>query len=110
MRTTRGSSGLDRTFPADTGIARNRPALAVSGHSEPATAARLALRVTGPIVDDGAYGIHREFGVSATLGSPAGPASDMINSLAVDGPVVVAPPAVFRMFAPTHQEVQWRTT
>jgi hypothetical protein len=65
---------------------------------------------TGPIVDDGAYGLLREFGVSAPFGRSFGPTSDMINSLAEDGPRAVAPPAVFRMSAPTHQEVQWRTT
>jgi acetolactate synthase-1/2/3 large subunit len=108
--TTRDSDGRERAFPTDTGTARKRPVPAVFGDGGGAAAAGHALRVTRPIVDDGAYGILREFGVSAPPDGPAGPASDMINSLAADGLRAVAPSTVFRMFAPTHQEVQWRTT
>ncbi len=142
MHTAQGSGGLGWAFPAAVGAAAaqrgNRPVLAVSGDggamyglAELATAAQHKLRVTWLIVDDGGYGILREymdtpygteltrpdfvalarsFGVPATLSSPARLTSDMINSLAVDGPSVVVLPAVLKMFAPTHQEVQWRTT
>lgn len=142
MHTAQGSGGLGWAFPAAVGAAAalsgNRPVLAVSGDggamyglAELATAAQHALRVTWLIVDDGGYGILREymhtpygteltrpdfvalarsFGVPATLSSPARLASDMINSLAVHGPSVVVLPARMQMFAPTHQEVQWRTT
>jgi acetolactate synthase-1/2/3 large subunit len=142
MHTAQGSGGLGWAFPAAVGAAAalrgNRPVLAVSGDggamyglAELATAAQHKLRVTWLIVDDGGYGILREymdtpygteltrpdfvalarsFGVPATLSSPARLTSDMINSLAVGGPSVVVLPAVFKMFAPTHQEVQWRTT
>jgi acetolactate synthase-1/2/3 large subunit len=135
-------TGLGWAFPAAGGAAAalrgNRPVLAVSGDggamyglAELATAVQHKLRVTWLIVDDGGYGILRDymdtpygteltrpdfvalarsFGVPATLSSPARLTSDMINSLAVDGPSVVVLPAVFKMFAPTHQEVQWRTT
>ncbi|WP_211771654.1 thiamine pyrophosphate-binding protein [Kutzneria sp. CA-103260] len=142
MHTAQGSGGLGWAFPAAVGAAAalrgNRPVLAVSGDggamyglAELATAAQHALRVTWLIVDDGGYGILREymdtpygtelthpdfvalarsFGVPATLSTPARLASDMINSLAVDGPSVVVLPARLTMFAPTHQEVQWPTT
>jgi acetolactate synthase-1/2/3 large subunit len=142
MHTAQGSGGLGWAFPAAVGAAAalrgNRPVLAVSGDggamyglAELATAVQHKLRVTWLIVDDGGYGILREymdtpygteltrpdfvalarsFGVPATLSSPARLTSDMINSLAVDGPSVVVLPAVLKMFAPTHQEVQWRTT
>jgi acetolactate synthase-1/2/3 large subunit len=142
MHSAQGSGGLGWAFPAAVGAAAalsgNRPVLAVSGDggamyglAELATARQHALRVTWLIVDDGGYGILREymdtpygteltrpdfvalarsFGVPATLSSPARLASDMINSLAVDGPSVVVLPVRLQMFAPTHQEVQWRTT
>jgi len=142
MHTAQGSGGLGWAFPAAVGAAAalrgNRPVLAVSGDggamyglAELATAAQHALRVTWLIVDDGGYGILREymdtpygteltrpdfvalarsFGVPATLSTPARLASDMINSLAVDGPSVVVLPARLKMFAPTHLEVPWPTT
>ena len=142
MHSAQGSGGLGWAFPAAVGAAaaggRDRPVVAVSGDggamyglAELATARQYHLRVTWLIVDDGGYGILREymatpygteltrpdfvalarsFGVSATRTDPERLSSDMINSVAGEGPSVLVLSAQPRMFAPTHQEVSWRTT
>jgi acetolactate synthase-1/2/3 large subunit len=141
MHSAQGAGGLGYGLPAALGAAvalGNRvPVLAVSGDggamyglSELATARQHGLRVTWLIVDDGGYGILREymteafgavtgtelarpdfvalataFGVPATRTTPEALQEDLAKALASDGPHVVVLPAVLRMFAPTHLEV-----
>lgn len=108
--------------------------LAVSGDggalysiAELATAKQYDLNVTWLIVDDGGYGILREymtdafgeatateltrpdyvalaesFGVRGLRTSPEALEEDLAKSLATPGPSVVVLPAVLRMFAATH--------
>jgi acetolactate synthase-1/2/3 large subunit len=108
--------------------------LAVSGDggamysiAELATARQHNLPVTRLIVDDGGYGILREymtdafgqatatelarpdfvalarsFGVPAVRTTPERLQSDLEAALAAPGPSVVVLPALLRMFAPTH--------
>jgi acetolactate synthase I/II/III large subunit len=110
------------------------PVLAVSGDggamysiSELATARQQNLRVTWLIVDDGGYGILREymtgafgapygtelarpnfvalalaFGVPARETTPQTLQTTLTAALAEDGPTVVVLPTTLRMFAPTH--------
>jgi acetolactate synthase-1/2/3 large subunit len=138
MNTAQGSGGLGYAYPAALGAAStvDGPVLAVSGDggamygiSELATARQHNLRVTWLIVDDGGYGILREymtdafgevngtelarpdfvvlaesFGVPATLTSPERLRADLAKALSSDGPQVVVLPALLRMFAPTHLE------
>jgi acetolactate synthase-1/2/3 large subunit len=133
-----GAGGLGYGFPAALGIAAavDGPVLAVSGDggamygiSELATAAQHGSRVVWLIVDDGGYGILREymtdafgqatatelarpdfvalaeaFGVPATRSTPESLREDLAKAFAGDGPHVVVLPAVLRMFAPTHLE------
>ncbi|GHH45026.1 thiamine pyrophosphate-binding protein [Lentzea cavernae] len=133
-----GSGGLGYGFPAALGVAAavDGPVLAVSGDggamygiSELATAAQHGSRVVWLIVDDGGYGILREymtdafgqatgtelarpdfvalagaFGVPATRSTPESLREDLAKAFAGDGPHVVVLPAVLRMFAPTHLE------
>jgi acetolactate synthase-1/2/3 large subunit len=98
------------------------------GISELATAGQQNLRVTWLIVDDGGYGILREymtgafgsafgtelarpdfvalaraFGIPARTTTPATLETDLTEALGHDGPQVVVLPATLRMFAPTHQ-------
>ncbi|MGI5506023.1 thiamine pyrophosphate-binding protein [Lentzea sp. CA-135723] len=136
--TAQGAGGLGYGFPAALGVAAavDGPVLAVSGDggamygiSELATAAQHGSRVVWLIVDDGGYGILREymtdafgqatatelarpdfvalagaFGVPATRGTPESLREDLAKAFASDGPHVVVLPAVLRMFAPTHLE------
>jgi acetolactate synthase I/II/III large subunit len=138
MQSAQGAGGLGYGFPAALGGAaalRGRgPVLAVSGDggamygiSELAAARQQNLRVTWLIVDDGGYGILREymtgafgathgtelarpdfvalaqaFGIPARVTTPATLETDLTSALAEDGPHVVVLPATLRMFAPTH--------
>lgn len=133
-----GAGGLGYGFPAALGVAAavDGPVLAVSGDggamygiSELATAAQHGSRVVWLIVDDGGYGILREymtdafgqatatelarpdfvalaeaFGVPATRSTPESLREDLAKAFAGDGSHVVVLPAVLRMFAPTHLE------
>ncbi|MFG2632927.1 thiamine pyrophosphate-binding protein [Streptomyces sp. NPDC048362] len=138
MHSAQGAGGLGYGFPAALGAAAadpTRPVLAVSGDggalysiAELATARQYDLPVTWLIVDDGGYGILREymtdafgrptateltrpdyaalaesFGVPATHTTPETLEQDLTKSLTTPGPSVVVLPAVLRMFAPTHQ-------
>jgi acetolactate synthase-1/2/3 large subunit len=137
MHSAQGAGGLGYGFPAALGAAVAdpiRPVLAVSGDggamysiAELATARQYDLPVTWLIVDDGGYGILREymtdafgeatatelsrpdfvalaesFGVPAVRTSPESLAEDLAKAFARPGPSVVVLPALLRMFAPTH--------
>ena len=137
MHSAQGAGGLGYGFPAALGAAvadPTRPVLAVSGDggamysiAELATARQYALPVTWLIVDDGGYGILREymtdafgaatatelarpdfvalaesFGVPAVRTTPEDLSTDLATAFAAPGPSVVVLPAVLRMFAPTH--------
>ncbi|OEJ51670.1 thiamine pyrophosphate-binding protein [Streptomyces agglomeratus] len=137
MHSAQGAGGLGYGFPAAIGAAvadRTRPVLAVSGDggamysiAELATARQHNLPVTWLIVDDGGYGILREymtdafdeatgtelarpdfvalaesFGVPARRTTPETLTEDLAESLAQPGPSVLVLPAMLRMFAPTH--------
>ncbi|MFF9273723.1 thiamine pyrophosphate-binding protein [Streptomyces griseosporeus] len=137
MHSAQGAGGLGYGFPAALGAAAadpTRPVLAVSGDggalysiAELATARQYDLPVTWLIIDDGGYGILREymtdafgeatateltrpdyvalaesFGVPGIRTTPASLESDLAKALAAPGPSVVVLPAVLRMFAPTH--------
>ncbi|MFJ4335633.1 MULTISPECIES: thiamine pyrophosphate-binding protein [unclassified Streptomyces] len=137
MHSAQGAGGLGYAFPAALGAAAadpTHPVLAVSGDggalysvAELATARQYGLNVTWLIVDDGGYGILREymtdafgqptatdlpgpdfvalaesFGVPGVRTSPRTLAADLAEALAAPGPSVVVLPAVLRMFAPTH--------
>ncbi|HEY6647593.1 MAG TPA: thiamine pyrophosphate-binding protein, partial [Mycobacterium sp.] len=68
-----------------------------------ATARQLGLDVTWLIVDDGGYGILREY-MTGSFGSAFGTelARPDFVALAEPGPSVVVLPTTLRMFAPTH--------
>ncbi|MEU6079839.1 thiamine pyrophosphate-binding protein [Streptomyces sp. NPDC047108] len=137
MHTAQGAGGLGYGFPAALGAAAadpSTPVLAVSGDggamysiAELATARQYGLPVTWLIVDDGGYGILREymtdafgeatatelarpdfaalaesFGVPALRSAPDRLATDLAAALGTPGPSVVVLPALLRMFAPTH--------
>ncbi|MFJ2603602.1 MULTISPECIES: thiamine pyrophosphate-binding protein [unclassified Streptomyces] len=137
MHSAQGAGGLGYGFPAALGAAvadPTRPVLAVSGDggalysiAELATARQLALDVTWLIVDDGGYGILREymngafgeatatelarpdyvalaesFGVPGVRTTPGSLEADLTTALRTPGPSVVVLPALLRMFAPTH--------
>ncbi|WP_093800755.1 thiamine pyrophosphate-binding protein [Streptomyces sp. Wb2n-11] len=137
MHSAQGAGGLGYGFPAALGAAAadpTRPVLAVSGDggamysiAELATARQHNLPVTWLIVDDGGYGILREymidafdeatgtelsrpdfvalaesFGVPARRTTPETLADDLAESLSAPGPSVLVLPALLRMFAPTH--------
>ncbi|GAT79572.1 acetolactate synthase [Streptomyces sp. F-3] len=137
MHSAQGAGGLGYGFPAALGAAvadPTRPVLAVSGDggalysiAELATARQYDLNVTWLIVDDGGYGILREymtdafgqatateltrpdyvalaesFGVPGVRTTPETLEKDLARALAEPGPSVVVLPAVLRMFAPTH--------
>jgi acetolactate synthase-1/2/3 large subunit len=135
MHTAQGAGGLGYGLPAALGAAAlGGPVLAVSGDggamyglSELATAVQHQLDVTWLIVDDGGYGILREyltdsfgqttatelsrpdfaalaraFGVPATVSSVHTLRADLAAALGTPGPSVVVLPARLRMFAPTH--------
>ncbi|MFE0514028.1 thiamine pyrophosphate-binding protein [Streptomyces sp. NPDC058964] len=137
MHSAQGAGGLGYGYPAALGAAAadpTRPVLAVSGDggalysiAELATAKQYDLPVTWLIVDDGGYGILREymtdtfgeatateltrpdyvalaesFGVPGVRTTPGTLEEDLAKALATPGPSVVVLPAVLRMFAPTH--------
>ncbi|MEV6111150.1 thiamine pyrophosphate-binding protein [Streptomyces sp. NPDC052109] len=137
MHSAQGAGGLGYGFPAALGAAAadpTRPVLAVSGDggalysiAELATARQYDLPVTWLIVDDGGYGILREymtdafgqatateltrpdyvalaesFGVPGVRTTPQTLEEDLAKALAAPGPSVVVLSAVLRMFAPTH--------
>ncbi|MFI6693182.1 thiamine pyrophosphate-binding protein [Streptomyces sp. NPDC050433] len=137
MHSGQGAGGLGYGFPAALGAAaadRTKPVLAVSGDggamysiAELATARQYDLPVTWLIVDDGGYGILREymtdafgettgtelarpdfvalaesFGVPAVRTSPEALREDLSKALAAPGPSVVVLPALLKLFAPTH--------
>ncbi|GCB49156.1 thiamine pyrophosphate-binding protein [Streptomyces sp. NL15-2K] len=139
MHSAQGAGGLGYAFPAALGAATadpTRPVLAVSGDggalysvAELATARQYALNVTWLIVDDGGYGILREymtdafgetmatateltrpdygalaesFGVPGVRTTPEKLEEDLTTALGTPGPSVVLLPTVLRMFAPTH--------
>ncbi|KJY25743.1 thiamine pyrophosphate-binding protein [Streptomyces katrae] len=138
MHSAQGAGGLGYAFPAALGAALaepGSPVLAVSGDggamysvSELATAKQYGLDVTWLIVDDGGYGILREymtdaydgrttgteltrpdftalaasFGVPASTTTPATLREDLAAALTTPGPSVLVLPATLRMFAPTH--------
>ncbi|SHI22262.1 thiamine pyrophosphate-binding protein [Streptomyces sp. 3214.6] len=139
MHSAQGAGGLGYAFPAALGAAAAdpiSPVLAVSGDggalysiAELATAKQYALPVTWLIIDDGGYGILREY-MTAAYGEPAATATeltrpdfvalaesfgvpgvrtspetletDLAKALGAPGPSVLVLPAVLRMFAPTH--------
>ncbi|MZF90254.1 thiamine pyrophosphate-binding protein [Streptomyces sp. SID5643] len=137
MHSAQGAGGLGYAFPAALGAAvadPTRPVLAVSGDggalysiAELATARQYDLDVTWLIIDDGGYGILREymndafgeatateltrpdyvalaasFGVPGVRTTPENLEQDLAKALKAPGPSVVLLPAVLRMFAPTH--------
>ncbi|MFI8822386.1 thiamine pyrophosphate-binding protein [Streptomyces sp. NPDC053431] len=137
MHSAQGAGGLGYGFPAALGAAAadpTHPVLAVSGDggamysiAELATAKQYGLDVTWLIVDDGGYGILREymtdafgeatatdlsrpdfvalaesFGVPAVLTTPDALTEDLSRALRTPGPSVVVLPALLRMFEPTH--------
>lgn len=137
MHSAQGAGGLGYGFPAALGAAvadPSHPVLAVSGDggamysiAELATAKQYGLNVTWLIVDDGGYGILREymsdafgeatatelarpdfvalaesFGVPGVRTTPETLGADLAKALAEPGPSVVVLPALLRMFAPTH--------
>ncbi|NBE54281.1 thiamine pyrophosphate-binding protein [Streptomyces boluensis] len=137
MHSAQGAGGLGYGFPAALGASvadPTRPVLAVSGDggamysiAELATARQYDLNVTWLIVDDGGYGILREymtdafgeatgtelsrpdfvalaesFGVPALRTSVDTLAEDLAKSLTAPGPSVIVLPALLKMFAPTH--------
>ncbi|MEU9336818.1 thiamine pyrophosphate-binding protein [Streptomyces sp. NPDC048290] len=137
MHSAQGAGGLGYGFPAALGAAAadpSRPVLAVSGDggalysiAELATARQYDLPVTWLIVDDGGYGILREymtdafgeatateltrpdyaalaqsFGVPGVHTTPETLETDLRAALTTPGPSVVVLPAVLRMFAATH--------
>ncbi|THA79909.1 thiamine pyrophosphate-binding protein [Streptomyces sp. A0592] len=138
MHSAQGAGGLGYAFPAALGACvaePDTPVLAVSGDggamyslAELATARQHDLDVTWLIVDDGGYGILREymtdafegrttgteltrpdfvalaesFGVPAATTTPESLTADLKKALATPGPSVLVLPATLRMFAPTH--------
>ena len=139
FHSAQGAGGLGYGFPAALGAAvadPSHPVLAVSGDggalysvAELATARQYDLNVTWLIVDDGGYGVLREymtdafgetmatateltrpdfvalaesFGVPGVRTTPETLSDDLSKALAAPGPSVVVLPAVLRMFAPTH--------
>ncbi|MFJ7135591.1 thiamine pyrophosphate-binding protein [Streptomyces fungicidicus] len=138
LHSAQGAGGLGYAFPAALGAAvadPTHPVLAVSGDggapysvAELATARQYGLDVTWLIVDDGGYGILREymtdafgeptateltgpdfvalaesFGVPGLRTTPETLERDLAEALSTPGPAVVVLPAVLRMFAPTHR-------
>ncbi|MER7015710.1 thiamine pyrophosphate-binding protein [Saccharopolyspora sp. NPDC000359] len=137
MHTAQGAGGLGFGLPAALGAASTGgPALAVSGDggamygiAELATAVQHDLDVTWLVVDDGGYGILREyltdtfgestatelarpdfttlasaFGVPAVRTTPEDLRADLARALTTPGPAVVVLPQHLRLFAPTHPD------
>ncbi|MCX3058518.1 thiamine pyrophosphate-binding protein [Streptomyces beihaiensis] len=139
MHSAQGAGGLGYAYPAALGAAvadPTAPVLAVSGDggalysiAELATARQYDLNVTWLIVDDGGYGILREY-LTTTFGAPAPEATDLTRpdfvalsesfgvpavrttpdrlhadlskALTEPGPRVVVLPTVLGMFEATH--------
>ncbi|OXM62314.1 thiamine pyrophosphate-binding protein [Amycolatopsis vastitatis] len=137
LHTAQGAGGLGYGLPGALGGAvAGAPTLAVSGDggamygvAELATAVQHGLDVTWLIVDDGGYGVLREyltgafghttatelarpdfvalassFGVPACLSTPDTVGTDLAKALRAPGPSVVVLPALLKLFAPTHLE------
>ncbi|MEC3980270.1 thiamine pyrophosphate-binding protein [Amycolatopsis sp. H20-H5] len=138
IHTAQGAGGLGYGLPGALGgaVATGGPVLAVSGDggamygiAELATAVQHGLDVTWLVVDDGGYGILREyltgtfgrstatelarpdfvalaksFGVAAKLSTLDTVGADLAGALRTPGPSVVVVPALLTMFAPTHLE------
>ncbi|MEU4247707.1 thiamine pyrophosphate-binding protein [Amycolatopsis sp. NPDC026612] len=137
IHTAQGAGGLGHGLPGALGGAvTGGPTLAVSGDggamygvAELATAVQHNLDVTWLIIDDGGYGVLREyltgafgrttatelarpdfvalaasFGVPARLSSLDKVGTDLADALRTPGPSVVVLPAVLKLFAPTHLE------
>ncbi|MER5931232.1 thiamine pyrophosphate-binding protein [Streptomyces sp. NPDC002054] len=137
MHSAQGAGGLGYAFPAALGACvaePGTPVLAVSGDggamysiAELATAKQHDLDITWLIVDDGGYGILREymtdaygrptateltrpdfvalaasFGVPAATTTPDTLAADLTHALTTPGPSLLVLPTTLRMFAPTH--------
>ena len=136
FHSAQGAGGLGFAYPAALGaaIGSGRRTFAVSGDggamysiAELATARQHAADVTWLIVDDGGYGILREymtdafgqatatelarpdfaalaasFGVSAYTATPETVGQVVADTFTTPGPAVVVLPIVLRMFAPTH--------
>lgn len=137
FHSAQGAGGLGYGFPGAIGgaIGLGRRVLAVSGDgsamysiAELATAKQHNLPVTWLIVDDGGYGILREymvgafgratateltrpdfvklaeaFGVPAVKVAPGGVREALEAGFAADGPNVVVVETLLRLFAPTHR-------
>ena len=137
IHTAQGAGGLGYGLPgALGGAAAGGPTLAVSGDggamygvAELATAVQHNLDVTWLIIDDGGYGILREyltdtfgrstatelarpdfvalaraFGVPGRLSTLDTVGADLAEALRTPGPSVVVVSALLKMFAPTHLE------
>ncbi|RSD08569.1 thiamine pyrophosphate-binding protein [Amycolatopsis eburnea] len=137
IHTAQGAGGLGYGLPgALGGAAAGGPSLAVSGDggamyglAELATAVQHGLDVTWLIVDDGGYGVLREyltdafgqttateltrpdfvalarsFGVPARMSSLDTVGADLAEAIRTPGPSVVVLPALLKLFAPTHLE------
>ncbi|MGY6654327.1 thiamine pyrophosphate-binding protein [Amycolatopsis sp. TRM77291] len=138
IHTAQGAGGLGYGLPGALGgaAATGGPTLAVSGDggamygiAELATAVQHGLDVTWLVIDDGGYGILREyltgafgqstatelarpdfaalarsFGVPATLSSLDTVGKDLAEALGTPGPSLVVLPALLKMFEPTHLE------
>ncbi|MEV8615335.1 thiamine pyrophosphate-binding protein [Amycolatopsis sp. NPDC051373] len=137
IHTAQGAGGLGYGLPGALGAAATGiRTLAVSGDggamyglAELATAKQHGLDVTWLVIDDGGYGILREyltgafgettatelarpdfvalaksFGVPAVLSTLDAVGADVATALRTPGPSVVVLPAVLKMFAPTHLE------
>ncbi|RSN62883.1 acetolactate synthase [Amycolatopsis sp. WAC 04182] len=138
IHTAQGAGGLGYGLPGALGgaAATGGPTLAVSGDggamygiAELATAVQHGLDVTWLVIDDGGYGILREyltgafgqstatelarpdfaalarsFGVDATVSSLDTIGKDLADALGTPGPSVVVLPALLKMFEPTHLE------
>ncbi|MEW2507343.1 thiamine pyrophosphate-binding protein [Amycolatopsis sp. NPDC047767] len=137
IHTAQGAGGLGYGLPGALGAAATGiPTLAVSGDggamyglAELATAKQHGLDVTWLVIDDGGYGILREyltgafgettatelarpdfaalaesFGVPAVRSTLGSVGADVAKALRTPGPSVVLLPAVLKMFAPTHLE------
>ncbi|EME54008.1 thiamine pyrophosphate-binding protein [Amycolatopsis decaplanina] len=138
IHTAQGAGGLGYGLPGALGgaAATGGPVLAVSGDggamygiAELATAVQHGLDVTWLVIDDGGYGILREyltgafgrstatelarpdfaalaksFGVGATVSSLDTVGKDLADALGTPGPSLVVLPALLKMFEPTHLE------
>lgn len=136
FHSAQGAGGLGFAFPAAlaAAIATGERTLAVSGDggamysiAELATARQHDAKVTWLIVDDGGYGILREymtatfgaatatelarpdfaslatsFGITAYTATLESVGEVIAGTFDTDGPAVVVLPALLRMFAPTH--------